>query len=240
MLKRTNAGRGAIGALLLTLLATCCWVSAQGPAALPVLVAPHGNNAPAQQEKPYVILVSLDGFRFDYAQRYGAQNLQAMARRGASAPQGMIPVFPSVTFPNHYSIVTGLYPEHHGIVGNSFYDPARQQHFVYTDRRPAPTEAGMAACRCGCWPNIRACAPPASSGPARRAPSAGSGPRTTSCTIRAFPTKRGSTRWSNGCACRPRSDRTSSRCILAMWIAPGTRPAPTAPRLHWPCAAWME
>jgi len=43
-------------------------------------------------------------------------------------------VFPSITFPNHYSIVTGLYPENHGIVGNNFYDPAQRRRFVYTDR----------------------------------------------------------------------------------------------------------
>src|ERR1700722_13014724 len=44
----------------------------------------------------------------------------------------MLPVYPSLTFPNHLSIVTGLYPEHHGIVGNSFWDPAREQTYVYT------------------------------------------------------------------------------------------------------------
>jgi len=90
-------------------------------------------NAAAQRSKPYVVLVSLDGFRYDYAERYGAKNLLAMALRGASAPKGMIPSFPSLTFPNHYTIVTGLYPEHHGIVANSFYDSARKQRYSYTD-----------------------------------------------------------------------------------------------------------
>ena len=52
--------------------------------------------------------------------------------QGASAPEGMFPVYPSLTFPNHISIVTGLYPEHHGIVANSFWDPAREQTYVYT------------------------------------------------------------------------------------------------------------
>src|SRR4051794_24054780 len=78
--------------------------------AVPVIFTDHGDNSPAQQNKPYVILISLDGFRYDYAQRFGAKNILALAQRGASAPEGMIPVFPSVTFPNHYSIVTGLYP----------------------------------------------------------------------------------------------------------------------------------
>jgi alkaline phosphatase D len=95
-----------------------------------VIAVKHGPNASAQQAKPYVVLVSLDGFRYDYAAEYGALNLQRMAVEGASAPEGMIPSFPSVTFPNHYSIVTGLYPEHHGIIENNFYDPARKQSYM--------------------------------------------------------------------------------------------------------------
>jgi alkaline phosphatase D len=126
--------RSKIVALGLLALVLSGLALSQGRPAVPVVVTQHGDNAPAQQSKPYVILVSLDGFRFDYAQRYGARNLQALARRGANTPQGMIPVYPSVTFPNHYSIVTGLYPDNHGIVGNSFYDPRRRQRFVYTDR----------------------------------------------------------------------------------------------------------
>ncbi len=129
--------KGRIAACALTLLALCGQAAAQGPAPapIPVVTIQRGDNSPAQQAKPYVILVSLDGFRHDYSQRYGARNLQILARRGASATQGMIPTYPSVTFPNHYSIVTGLYPENHGIVGNSFYDPRRRQRFVYSDRR---------------------------------------------------------------------------------------------------------
>ena len=77
---------------------------------------------------PYVVMVSLDGFRHDYAERYQAKNLLAMRDAGASA-RSMIPTFPSLTFPNHYSIITGLYPEHHGIVSNNFYDPARDAEY---------------------------------------------------------------------------------------------------------------
>jgi len=73
---------------------------------------------------PYVVLVSLDGFRFDYAQRDKARHLLTIAEQGASA-RALIPVFPSLTFPNHFSIITGLYPEHHGIVANGFFDPER-------------------------------------------------------------------------------------------------------------------
>jgi alkaline phosphatase D len=95
----------------------------------PVITVDHGPNAPQQVSKPYVILVSLDGFRYDYAKKYHAEHLLALAARGASAPEGMLPSYPSITFPNHYTIVTGLYPEHHGIVGNDFYDPARKETY---------------------------------------------------------------------------------------------------------------
>jgi predicted AlkP superfamily pyrophosphatase or phosphodiesterase len=100
------------------------------PARAQIIYVDHGPNAPEQQKKPYLILVSLDGFRYDYASKYGAPNLEAIAKSGASAPDGMIPSFPSVTFPNHFSIVTGLYPEHHGIIENNFYDPARKEKYA--------------------------------------------------------------------------------------------------------------
>ncbi|MGC1798171.1 MAG: ectonucleotide pyrophosphatase/phosphodiesterase [Candidatus Acidiferrales bacterium] len=103
------------------------------PVLAPPIVVEHGPNASAQQAKHYVILVSLDGFRSDYARKYEARNLLALGERGASAPDGMIPAYPSITFPNHYTIVTGLYPEHHGIVGNVFYDPQRKQVYSYRD-----------------------------------------------------------------------------------------------------------
>jgi predicted AlkP superfamily pyrophosphatase or phosphodiesterase len=99
----------------------------------PVIVVPSPPNSVAQRTKPYVVLVSLDGFRYDYAARYDAKHLLDLAVRGASAPTGMIPSYPSLTFPNHYTIVTGLYPEHHGIVANSFYDPSRKETFSYTN-----------------------------------------------------------------------------------------------------------
>jgi alkaline phosphatase D len=106
---------------------------AQAPAPLAVITTPNDDNLPSQRNKPYVVLVSLDGFRYDYAKRYGAKTLLDMAAHGASAADGMIPSYPSVTFPNHYSIVTGMYPDNHGIVDNSFYDPQRHERFVYSD-----------------------------------------------------------------------------------------------------------
>ena len=79
------------------------------------------KNSPAQFNKPYVILISADGFRSDFAQMYEAKNLQALSQQGVRA-KFMTPSYPSVTFPNHYSIVTGLYPSHHGLVDNSYID----------------------------------------------------------------------------------------------------------------------
>lgn len=81
---------------------------------------------------PPLVLVSLDAFRWDYVQRFPEEtvHLRALAEHGASA-RGLVPVFPSNTFPNHYSIVTGLYPAHHGILNNLFYSVARGDFFRY-------------------------------------------------------------------------------------------------------------
>jgi len=74
---------------------------------------------------PYVILVSFDGYRYDYVQKFKPPHFEDFITRGAQA-KALIPSFPSKTFPNHYTLVTGLYPGHHGLVDNTFYDPARQ------------------------------------------------------------------------------------------------------------------
>ncbi len=85
----------------------------------------NGPNSPQAQKQHYVVLVSLDGFRWDYARRDQATNLLALGKEGVWAPDGMLPSYPSLTFPNHYAIVTGLYPEHNGLVANSFLDEKR-------------------------------------------------------------------------------------------------------------------
>ena len=92
-----------------------------------------GLNRPEHRHKPYVILISFDGFKPEYLDRFDLRNFRRAAARGVRARR-MVPVFPSLTFPNHYSLVTGLYPERHGIVGNSFYDPARKQTYSLSDR----------------------------------------------------------------------------------------------------------
>ena len=83
----------------------------------------------AQNSKDnYVVLVSMDGFRWDYAKQFKLQNLKKIAAEGVHA-KSMKPSYPSKTFPNHYSIVTGLYPDHHGIINNVFYDAALNESF---------------------------------------------------------------------------------------------------------------
>ncbi len=121
--------------LCLAVLAGSLALACFGQAIAPVITVDHGPNAPQQISKPYVILVSLDGFRYDYAKKYQAEHLLALAKQGASAPDGMLPAFPSITFPNHYTIVTGLYPEHHGIIANNFYDPARKEMYSFRDSK---------------------------------------------------------------------------------------------------------
>ena len=123
--------RIALLAALTTSLAPWLLARAQDQDITPVIAVDNGPNSAAQLDKHYVVLVSLDGFRYDYPKLYGASHLLAIGKRGASAPDGMIPSYPSLTFPNHYTLVTGLYPEHHGIVANSFYDPARKQIYSY-------------------------------------------------------------------------------------------------------------
>ena len=79
-----------------------------------------------------VILISLDGFRWDYTKLFPAESatLRVLSDEGAGS-RALIPVFPSNTFPNHYSIVTGLYPAHHGIINNDFFDPKLEAVFRY-------------------------------------------------------------------------------------------------------------
>jgi predicted AlkP superfamily pyrophosphatase or phosphodiesterase len=80
--------------------------------------------------KPTVLIVSIDGLRADYLDRGLTPHLLALSKKGLRA-KSMKPVFPTLTFPNHWSLMTGLYAESHGIVGNNFWDPASQEEFHY-------------------------------------------------------------------------------------------------------------
>lgn len=85
-----------------------------------VLVGVHATDNVITKHDRYVVIISLDGFRWDYNQWYNTPLLDLMARKGVES--GLIPCFPSKTFPNHYSIATGLVPDHHGIIHNTFYE----------------------------------------------------------------------------------------------------------------------
>ncbi len=93
----------------------------------------HSSTSEYQfAQKTTVLLISLDGFRWDYFDRVNTPNLDQLRNKGVQA-KGLVPVFPSKTFPNHYSIVTGLFPENHGIVSNSMFDPVFRERFTITD-----------------------------------------------------------------------------------------------------------
>lgn len=89
--------------------------------------------AQTKDDKPFVILVSFDGFRHDYVEHFQLPNFKKFIQEG-SAAAGLIPSFPSKTFPNHYTIVTGLYPGNHGLVDNGFYDPAQEKLYTMKNR----------------------------------------------------------------------------------------------------------
>ncbi len=92
-----------------------------------VVAAPAAQPGPASA--PILILVSFDGWRADYINRFPVANLKALAARGVRAT-ALISSFPSLTFPNHYTIATGLYPAHHGIVANVMTDPWIPKRFT--------------------------------------------------------------------------------------------------------------
>ncbi len=92
-----------------------------------------GGEPGAPRLAPTVLLVSLDGFRWDYLDRYEAPTLAQLAAEGVRAER-LVPSFPTKTFPNHYTLVTGLYAARHGIVANTMYDPVFDASFSLGDR----------------------------------------------------------------------------------------------------------
>jgi alkaline phosphatase D len=97
------------------------------------LIFPFVTLAQKKDEKPYTILVSFDGFRHDYVELFQLPNFKKFIKEG-SAAEGLIPSFPSKTFPNHYTIVTGLYPGNHGLVDNTFWDPDQDKLYSMKNR----------------------------------------------------------------------------------------------------------
>ncbi|NQU80840.1 MAG: alkaline phosphatase family protein, partial [Bacteroidetes bacterium] len=91
------------------------------------------STDPDAKNNPYVVMLSLDGFRWDYPQKANTPNLDRIAEIGVRA-ESLRPCFPTKTFPNHYSIATGLYPGNHGIVLNNFYDSAMDVSYSLGNR----------------------------------------------------------------------------------------------------------
>ncbi|CAH9085546.1 unnamed protein product [Cuscuta epithymum] len=85
---------------------------------------------------PVVLLISCDGFRYGYQYKTHTPNIDRLVKNGTEAELGLIPVFPTLTFPNHYSIVTGLYPAYHGIINNHFLDPKTGEPFSMQSHEP--------------------------------------------------------------------------------------------------------
>ncbi|HET7064852.1 MAG TPA: ectonucleotide pyrophosphatase/phosphodiesterase, partial [Rudaea sp.] len=113
----TLAIRAAAGLLLVSLLGS---------------LAACAPEAPKRPTYSPLILISIDGYRADYLERGRSPTLAALGASGVRA-ESLRPTFPTLTFPNHYTIVTGLYPDHHGIVNNRMVDPAIAVPFVYKD-----------------------------------------------------------------------------------------------------------
>ncbi|XP_056859961.1 uncharacterized pyrophosphatase/phosphodiesterase C725.05c-like [Raphanus sativus] len=108
-------------------------------AATAIAAATNGLDAPLSKtwrpwpfkklNKPVVLMISSDGFRFGYQFKTDTPNIDLLISEGTEAKLGLIPVFPTMTFPNHYAIATGLYPAYHGIIMNKFTDPRTGEVF---------------------------------------------------------------------------------------------------------------
>ncbi len=101
-----------------------------------LMAAMAPGAATAEQQPRYLVLVAIDGFRWDYLDQYPTPALRELAARGVQA-DALLPVFPTLTFPNHYSIATGLYPQNHGIVANVFPNEDRSDWYVYKEAESA-------------------------------------------------------------------------------------------------------
>lgn len=95
--------------------------------------APPSEPPPDGDSAAYVVMVSFDGMHPDMIERAATPRFDAVARNGVRA-SGLIPSYPSKTFPNHYSLATGLYPARHGLVDNAFYDPRLDATYRLGDR----------------------------------------------------------------------------------------------------------
>lgn len=98
--------------------------------------SPAGSRPLSKLSRPVVLLVSSDGFRCGYQFKTSTPNIHRLIAGGTEAEEGLIPIFPTATFPNHYSIATGLYPAYHGIIYNYFVDPVSGDRFTVENHEP--------------------------------------------------------------------------------------------------------
>jgi alkaline phosphatase D len=82
----------------------------------------------------YVLLISMDGFRYDYLTKANTPNFDKLLQNGVTS-RALVPVFTSKTFPNHYSIATGMYAENHGLIANTFYATDLGKPYAIRDRK---------------------------------------------------------------------------------------------------------
>ncbi|WP_158972755.1 ectonucleotide pyrophosphatase/phosphodiesterase [Paraglaciecola sp. L3A3] len=90
------------------------------------------KNSLSSKDIPYVLLISIDGYRWDYTEKYSPSFIAKFKKQGASL-KSLRPSFPTTTFPNHLSIATGRYPMNHGIVSNKFYNPELKRSYSIRD-----------------------------------------------------------------------------------------------------------
>lgn len=128
----TGILHGAFRLLLLAITIVVAAACSAPGAQAPEIQSTH-LNAPGQRDKPYLVLVSIDGFRWNFADQHDTPSIDRLAAGGVRA-KSLQPAFPTLTFPNHYSIATGLLPVHHGIVANRFPARDRQRWYWYKDR----------------------------------------------------------------------------------------------------------
>ncbi|MCF6242749.1 MAG: ectonucleotide pyrophosphatase/phosphodiesterase [Bacteroidales bacterium] len=97
------------------------------------------QNTNSKKDKPYLIVLSMDGFRWDYPDKVHTPNLDSIEKNGVRGK--MQPSFPTKTFPNHYTMATGLYPDNHGIVANEFWDDSLKLFYRIPDRKSVKNPA---------------------------------------------------------------------------------------------------
>ena len=88
----------------------------------------------AYGKTPYLVLISIDGFRYDYPQKFDLKFMKKLQKQSEHSNE-LYPVYPTLTFPNHLSTITGTYPDEHGIIGNIFYDKERKIEYSITNEK---------------------------------------------------------------------------------------------------------